>query len=98
MRLVNISEIEKVYTDLKRDLRMLDDSRHADSMIGGMRSLMAKIYEIPVAYDVDKVVDELDSAAYSECICDIDGWEIDEDLLKADMVEDIIRRGGVDEG
>ena len=50
---------------------------------------------IPTAYDVDKVVEELDWAIYPYLLFDIDNCELTESLLKADMVESIVRRGGV---
>lgn len=48
------------------------------------------------AYDVDKVCDELESAEYTYSLFDIDNCEIEETLLKAEMVEDIVRRGGIE--
>lgn len=51
----------------------------------------------PTAYDVDKVCEELESAVHPYCLFDVEGCDIDEVCLKADMVESIVRRGGVDE-
>lgn len=51
----------------------------------------------PTAYDVDKVCEELDSAEYPFYLYDVDGCDVDESLLKADMVESIVRRGGINE-
>lgn len=59
-------------------------------------SRMAVAYA-PTAYDVDKVVEELESAEYPYYLNDEDGYRIDESLLMSGMVEDIVRRGGVDE-
>lgn len=49
----------------------------------------------PIAYDVDKVCEELESAVHPYCLFDVEGCDIDEVCLKADMVESIVRRGGV---
>lgn len=58
--------------------------------------ILGAIENQPTAYDVDKVCEELDWAIYPYSLFDVDNCELTESLLKADMVESIVRRGGVD--
>lgn len=75
----------------------LDKSKYGRQFCPCERALA--IDYAPTAYDVDKVVDELINAEYAYTaeyphpVFDIDNCEIEESLLKAEMVEDIVRKG-----
>lgn len=56
-----------------------------------------RVMEQPTAYDIERVCEEPDRAKYPFNLFDVGGWcSVDESILKADMVESIVRRGGID--
>lgn len=93
MRLIDARAIEEIYISLKRELRAPGTSKHTDSMIGGMRRIMAEINELPTVYCVDRVIEELEKEL-ADC-----GDCYEETGMRAAYIKaiEIIKRGETNE-
>lgn len=92
MRLI---DADVLMNDLRK--REIELCKSGINLVKGGQSIYKIVNQQPTAYDVDKVCEELDSAEYPFYLYDVDGCDVDESLLKADMVESIVRRGEIDE-
>lgn len=92
-RLINADEVEKVLRDYADDVGC---NRGEYELANGILKAVGKLSDVPTAYDVDKVVEELD--CNSRFIDDINEHNIKciSCVIGQKTAIDIVKRGGIE--